>query len=329
MSRSAIDLYGLIAAPHTPFDGQGVLAPEVVETQAAHLEKNGVVGAFVSGTTGEGHSLTVEEREVLAKAWVAATRERNIAVIVQVGGNCVADSKRLARHAQDIGASAHSVLAPNYFKPSGVDGLVEWCAEIAECAPELPFFFYDIPTWTGVRVMTSEFLVLSRKHIPTLRGVKYTNPDLADFLRCARFAHGEMALYFGNDEALLGGLALGAIGAVGSTYNFAAPIYHRLARAFIEGDLVSARTEQAMSAALIDLLVHYDYMTAAKTTMEFLGVPVGNPRPPLDSLDESSRQRLRSDLHEIGFFEWIEDVPENTQEIWDEVAKRARDGLGR
>ncbi len=329
MSRSAIDLFGLIAAPHTPFDEQGALMPTAVEAQAAHFEKNGIVGAFVSGTTGEGHSLNVDEREQLAEAWVSATKERNIAVILQVGGNCVTDCKRLASHAQKIGADAHSVMAPCYFKPSGVEGLVEWCAEIAECAPELPFFFYDIPSWTGVNVMTSEFLVQSRKQIPTLRGVKYTNPDLADFLRCSRFARGEMGLYFGNDEALLGGLALGAIGAVGSSYNFAAPIYHRLAQAFIEGDLVTARREQAMSAALIDLMVHYDYMTAAKNTMGFLGVPVGDPRPPLDSLDDASRELLRADLDEIGFFEWVEEIPDNTQEIWDEIAERARDGLGR
>ncbi|MCA8961514.1 MAG: dihydrodipicolinate synthase family protein [Planctomycetes bacterium] len=324
-----LDLLGLIAAPHTPFDHSGELDLDVVPVQAEHLERNGVAGAFIAGTTGECHSLTVEERERLTEAWVNATQELDVAVIVQVGGNCLPDCKRLARHAERVGADAHAALSPSYFRPSGVDGLVEWCAEIAEAAPSLPFYFYDIPAWTGMQIMTSEFLVLGRKQIPTLAGVKYTNPDLADFLRCARFDGGTKNLYFGNDEALLAGLSLGAIGAVGSTYNFAAPIYHRMAQAFLDGDLATARYEQAMSAALVDLLVHYDYMTAAKTTVEFLGVPVGRPRPPLDALDHSGRQRLKSDLEELGFFEWIEEMPSDPRAIWREVAHRARDGLHR
>ncbi|MEM7260386.1 MAG: dihydrodipicolinate synthase family protein [Planctomycetota bacterium] len=330
MSRSAIDLYGLVAAPHSPFDEHGVLAVDRVEAQAAHLEKNGVCGAFVAGTTGESHSLTIEEREALAQAWVDATKERDIAVIVHIGGNTLADCVQLARHAQKIGASGHAAFAPSYFKPSGVDGLVEWCSALAEEAPDLPFFFYDIPSWTGVEVMTSEFLVFARRQIPTLQGIKYTKNDLADFLRCTRFSAGKHNLYFGNDEALLAGLALGAVGAVGSTYNFAAPLYHRIAAAFLEGDLATARNEQAMSAALVDLLVHYDYMTASKTVMELLEVPVGDPRPPLDTLDAEAKAALQSDLDEIGFFEWLEeDMPDDPNAIWQEVAHRARIGLPR
>ena len=104
---------------------------------------------------------------------------------------------------------------------------------------------------------------------------------------------------------VLGALALGAKGAVGSSYNFAAPIYQRLIAAFESGDLEAAQKEQFRSAQVIDLLASYGYMAAAKATMGFLGVEVGAPRLPNISLGAKEIQRLESQLHELGFFGWI------------------------
>src|SRR5207253_2841920 len=80
---------------------------------------------------------------------------------------------------------------------------------------------------------------------------------------------------WGCDQYLLAAIALGALGAVGSTYNFSAPIYLRLISAFERGDLASAREEQWRSVRLIQLLERYRFMGAAKAVMGMLGVPVG------------------------------------------------------
>ena len=58
---------GLIAAPHSPFDSAGDLNLAAVEAQAGVLAEGGVLGAFVCGSTGEGHSLTGDERRALAR----------------------------------------------------------------------------------------------------------------------------------------------------------------------------------------------------------------------------------------------------------------------
>ena len=104
---------------------------------------------------------------------------------------------------------------------------------------------------------------------------------------------------------ILAALALGAKGAVGSTYNFAAPIYHRLLQAFAAGDLAAARAEQFRSVQTIAVLAARGYMGAAKATMKMLGVDVGPARLPNGSLNPEQQAALRTELEKLGFFDWV------------------------
>ena len=135
------------------------------------------------------------------------------------------------------GAAAVAVMSPSYFKPATIQDLVDFCAPIAAEAEPLPFYFYDIPGMTGVRLKMSEFLYQARFQIPTLCGLKYSNDDLLELQECVRLDNGAFDVLFGSDECLLAGLCLGIRGAVGSTYNFAAPVYQRLMKAFDKHDL--------------------------------------------------------------------------------------------
>src|SRR5947208_724615 len=139
-------LHGLVAATHTPFHPDGGLNLAAVEKQAEHLLRDGVAAVFVGGTTGESHSLTVEERLALAKRWAEVVRGSGLRLVVHVGANCLADARALAAQAQEVRADAIAAVAPSYFKPRSVDVLVACCAEIACAAPAVPFYFYDIPS---------------------------------------------------------------------------------------------------------------------------------------------------------------------------------------
>ncbi|MBM3860657.1 MAG: N-acetylneuraminate lyase [Verrucomicrobia bacterium] len=299
-----LSLKGLVAAAHTPFAADGSLNLGIVEKQAKHLLQNGISVAFIAGSTGESHSLNVEERRRLAVRWLEVARGTPLKVIVHVGSNCLTDARALAAHAQQIGALAVAALAPNYFKPRSIAGLIDCCAEIAAGAPELPFYFYDIPAMTGVSLPMPEFLAQGKERIPNLNGIKWTNPDLYNYQLCRNMA-GAFDLPWGNDEYLLAALALGAQGAVGSTYNFAAPVYQRLLKAFAVGDLDAARQEQFCSVRIVQTLSNYGYMGAAKTVMTMLGVDVGPARLPNANLAEAQATALRQDLDRIGFFDWL------------------------
>lgn len=298
-------LHGLTAAVHTPFHPDGELNPAVVETQASYLLQQGVRRVFIGGSTGESHSLTLQERLDLGQRWADVIKGTPMELVVHVGSNCLSDARTLAAQAGRLGAAAISALAPSYFKPRSLDVLIDCCAGIAAAAPETPFYFYDIPALTGVMLPMPEFLDQAADRIPTLSGLKFTNPDLMAYQLCLHAGGGQWDLPFGVDEHLLGALAMGAKGAVGSGFNFAAPLYLRLFDAFAAGDVETARVEQFRGVQLIQLLASHGYMGAAKALMGMLGVPVGPARLPNPTPDSAQTARLRSALEDMGFFDWI------------------------
>jgi N-acetylneuraminate lyase len=298
-------LHGLVAAPHTPFHADGSLNLDVVEQQAAHLLKGGVGSVFIGGSTGEGSSLSLEERRLLARRWSEVVRGTKLRLVVHVGTNCLADARVLAVQAEELGATAIGALAPSYFKPRSLDALIACCAEIASAAPETPFYYYDIPVLTGVSLSTPDFLAQAKDRIPTLAGLKFTNPDLMAYQFCIRADGGRWDVPFGVDEHMLGALAMGAQGAVGSGFNFAAPVYQRLLAAFSRGDLAAAREEQFRAVRLIQLFAGLGYMGAAKAAMGMLGVNVGPARLPNQNLTPEQTSSLRGQLEGMGFFDWV------------------------
>ena len=151
-----------------------------------------------------------------------------------------------------------------------------------------------------VQVPMARFAEVARGKITNFRGIKYTHIDPLDFQACVR-EHGDaIKLYWGCDELLATGLALGADGAVGSTYNFVSPLYHRLIAAHARGDSNTTRELQSKAAALVDLLAGHGYLAAAKATMKYLGVDVGTARCPMPALDHDGEARLIADLEQFG-----------------------------
>lgn len=302
---SSLPLHGLVAATHTPFHADGSLNLGIIEPQAAHLIKKGVAAAFIGGTTGESSSLTLTERQALATRWAEVVRGTSLRLVVHVGANCVEDSCTLAAQAQELGAEAVAALAPSYFKPGNAHLLVETMAAIAAACPALPFYYYEIPTMTGLQISPSEFLAKAADRIPNLAGIKFTSNNLMEYQLCRTFREQKFDIPYGFDEIMLSALALGAKGAVGSSFNFAAPIYLRVMAAFAKGDFDTARVEQMRSVRTIQTLVKYGYMGAAKATMKMLGVDVGPARLPNGTLSEAQAAQLQQELTELGFFEWV------------------------
>jgi N-acetylneuraminate lyase len=295
---------GLVAAPFTPFRRDGRVDAGRVEQLAASLAANKVAGAFVCGTTGEGVSMTVAERMKVAERWQASAGPK-LRVIVHVGHTSLGDCRALAAHAQKIGAAAVGCMAPFCFKPKKAEDLAAFLAEVASAAPELPFYYYHIPCVTGVSVPALDLLRAAADKIPNLAGVKFTDENLMDYAACVRFEGGRYDVLFGRDEILLAGLALGAQGAVGSTYNYAAPIYNRLIAAYKRGDLAAAREAQDRANAMIGVLHRFGGSPAVgKLFMRLIGLDCGTSRLPLRPLGEAQAEALRAEAEAVGFFDF-------------------------
>lgn len=306
----ATPLHELVVAAHTPFHADGSLAPEVVPMQAAFLAAGGTRTVFITGSTGESHSVTCAEKLAIYQAWAAAGPANGLRVIAHVGSNCIEDSKTLARGAESCGFAAISALAPSYYKPAGVAGLVEVCAAIAAAAPATPFYYYDIPALTGLTLPMERFLS-EVDGIPNFAGIKFTNPDLVSYRRALDAAGDRHDLPWGVDEMLLAALATGARGGVGSTYNWAPGLYRKLIAAFDAGDLAEARRLQSLSIAMIDAIAATGFLGTAKALMGRLGVPAGPARLPLGNPTTAQVDALMETLKQLEIPDLFQPITSN------------------
>lgn len=269
------------------------------------VEKGHCSGVFICGTSGESMSLTIEERKAIAQKWVEAAGGR-LKVIVHVGGTSRPYCVELASHAQQIGADAIAAMAPVFFKSSCVSDLVEFLVPIAGAAPSLPFYYYNMPSMTGVNLPADEILHEGAKLIPTLSGVKFTHNDLMEMQKCIRADNASFEVLNGFDEILLAGLALGCKAAVGSTYNYMASIYDAVFKAFESGDIATARDMQWKAVEIVEVLVkHGGGIRGGKLFMKLAGFDCGPCRLPIAPVSREEEDEARARLEKTSFFDAV------------------------
>lgn len=296
---------GFIAAPLTGFYADGSVNLDIVPRYADMLHGAGVAGVYVNGTTGEGMSLTMEERRSLAAQWVNAA-PNGLSVIVHIGHTCQRDSQVLAAHAADIGADGIGEIGPVFFRPASIEALVEYAAATAASAPDLPYYYYHIPCMNNVLFPMIQFLELAAPVIPNLAGIKYTHDDIEDYAACRQFHDERYDILFGRDELLIDGLEAGVRGAVGSTYNIMVSLYHELVESYRAGDLDNARRLQRLSADTCRILHESGGFGAGlKAVMKKLGLDLGGMRRPQMTLSSDAVRDLDVKLQQAGAYNYL------------------------
>ena len=294
---------GLIDAPFTPFHEDGSLNLAPIPEYAALLARNRLKGVFINGSSGEGYMLTEEERMQLAEAWMAAVPE-DFKVIVHVGSTSVMSSRRLAEHAQKIGAWGIGAMATPFPKIGSIEQLCRYCEEIASAAPELPFYYYHIPAFNGAFLSMYDFLKAVDGRIPNFAGIKYTFESLYEYNRCRRYQNGKFDMLHGQDETILPCLAMGgAQGGIGGTTNYNGRCLTGILEAWEKGDLEKARQLQDFAQDVIDVICNFrGNIVGGKRIMKLIGLDLGPNRVPFMSVTKEEEQELRRQLEAIDFF---------------------------
>jgi N-acetylneuraminate lyase len=295
-------LQGLIAAPFTPMDNEGKLNLALIPHYYQFLKHNKVTGAFVCGSTGEGVSMTADEKKSVIKAWADVTKEdKDFKVMTLVGGTSIEDCKDIARFSKEEGLYGVSFTAPFYFKPANVHMLADCCKAIADTVPDMPFYYYHIPVLNGVGFPMIDLLKNVEGKIPNFAGIKYTHEDFMDFLSCLHFQDKKYDMLWGRDENMLAALAVGAKGAVGSTFNYAAPLYYDLIEAFNQNDLKKAQSLQQQSIDMIALLGKYGGIATGKAYMKLVGVDCGEFRLPVKNMNSEQFELFKKEVEQLNF----------------------------
>jgi N-acetylneuraminate lyase len=295
---------GYIAAPFTPMLNNGDLNLDLVPDYADYLLRNGLDGAFVCGSTGEGALLNREERMALTERWMKAG-EGKLKVVVHTGGCNLKDQQALAKHAEQSGAWAVAAMAPAFLSPRRTEELLEYCLTIAAAAPGLPFYYYHIPALNGVHLSVLDLLKATEGQIPNFAGVKYTHSNMHEFEQCRHVAGGKYEMLWGLDEMFLDGLVYGNRSGVGGTYNHCFSLYHNMLAAYDLKDLKTCRELQHSSHQFIEILIKYrGNLMGGKRIMKFLGLDCGPNRLPLHNISDEEETAMKKELDAIGFFSY-------------------------
>lgn len=296
-------ILGLIDAPFTPFHENGDLNLEPIEKYAAMLQKNGLQGVFINGSSGEGYMLTTEERMQLAERWLKVAPQ-GFKVIVHVGSCCLRESQKLAAHAQEIGAWGIGSMAPPFPKIGRIEELVKYCEAIANSAPDLPFYYYHIPAFNGAFLPMLELLKAVDGRISNFAGIKYTFESLYEYNQCRLYKNGKYDMLHGQDETILPSLAQGgAQGGIGGTTNYNGRELVGIIEAWKNGDIETAREKQNFSQEVINVICRYrGNIVGGKRIMKLLGFDLGPNRVPFQNMTNEEEQQMKKELEAINFF---------------------------
>ncbi len=282
-------LKGIFPALLTPFDAAGKVDESNLRKLVSVNIKRGVDGFYVCGSTGEAFLLTHEERKRILEIVVDETAKR-VAIICHIGAIGTDFTIDLGKHALKTGADAVSSIPPFYYKFSA-DEVVGFYRDVAD-AIDLPVIPYNFPALSGV-TLTGDLIKQLRKH-PRIAGVKFTSND---FYQLERMKKDDPALivYNGFDEMFLAGLAMGADGAIGSTFNFMPEKFLGIRKCVQAGDIAGARAYQDQANEVIQVLIQTGKaLNAQKYLMDLQGIPCGQCRKPFIPLTDMDKANLKS-----------------------------------
>jgi 4-hydroxy-tetrahydrodipicolinate synthase len=282
----------VVTAMATPFDAEGRVDVDGAVALARYLVDNGSDGLLVTGTTGEGPTLSDSERTQL---WAAVARAVTVPVIAGSGTNDTTHSVALTRAATGAGAAGILAVTPYYNRPSQ-HGIAAHFAAVA-AATTLPVLVYDIPVRTGRKLALETMLQLFHD-IPNIVGVKDASGDPAGAARLVARAGAGFDCYSGDDSLTLPLLAVGAVGAVSVASHWVGQELGEMVRRYLDGDVEGARE---LNAALLDAVSFQSSDEApnplpAKAVLRVRGLPAGECRLPMGPAPDWLEPKARSML---------------------------------
>ena len=286
-------LHGIISALVTPCTPAGDPDIPTLRKLVDRTIDQGVHGLVVGAGTGEVGSFSDDQRRELAEAVVKHVDGR-LPVVVGTGAVSSENAVELTKHAESIGASAVMALPPHY-DPITLEETFEYYRAI-DAATDIPIIAYNHPAATGTPLPAHFLARLGRE----LENVEYTKDSSADATQLAR-----LTINYADDIKSLGGhellmlpaLNLGAVGGLVGAGNFAAAPLVRVYEAHARGDHAAAAEEwQRVVPALLAIFDAGPYHAAVKAATAITGLPVGDPRAPLQPLGQEARERMAAAL---------------------------------
>ena len=285
--------FGLSVALATPFtEDRAIDLPRLVAHGRQSLA-DGCTSLTVFGTTGEGASLGLNERQRALGALVGGGIDPASQLVVGIAASSVEDAIAQGRAGLVLGCPSFLLAPPFYFKGAGDEGLFDWFAAVLMgLGPKASnVILYHIPQVTSVGLSMDLIDRLKKAFPRQVTGVKDSSGDW-DNAQALLQRHGELHILIGDERLLARAMTLGASGAISGLLNIAPDLMQSLLDG-IEEPRVNAIVEQVLPYAV----------TAAVKAL--VGLRRNDPvawsrmRAPLASLGEADVRKLGAAIDAI------------------------------
>jgi 4-hydroxy-tetrahydrodipicolinate synthase len=282
---------GVSAALTTPFDRSGEIDWSRLIGHAAGLLDRGLTTLTLFGTTGEGASTSISERDSAFARFDAAgiAPEKLIAGVFQ---NAAGDAADQGRGALADGCAAILVSPPFYFSPAGDGALFDWYAQFIERLGDAArdVFLYNIPSMTGITISPALVTLLRSEFAQVIAGVKDSGGDFAATRKMLE-VHGDCEILVGHEGQLAPAVALGASGSISGIANFVPELVTKLA---------SGRPDERTDALVSALLSHPVVPAVKALVAHQKDDPVwARMRPPLEQLSDRAAASLTQEYDRL------------------------------
>ncbi len=281
----------LITAMVTPFNEKGEVDYAQAKRLATALLDSGSDGLVITGTTGEGPTLTAAEKIRLYAEVKEAIGYRG-AVIAGTTDNDTAKSIELSTEAASVGADALLLTVPAYNKPPQ-EGLYQHFKAIAE-STELPCVLYNVTSRTSLNMTDETTLRLSK--IDNIVGIKEAGSDLNQITRIIDGAGDDFRVWSGNDDETFSIMATGGYGVVSVLSHLVGNQIKQMMGYLLEGDVEKAAAEHRRLLPLFKVMFTVSNPIPLKYSLNHVGFNVGPMRLPLVPPDEKSAENIRNVL---------------------------------
>lgn len=292
------ELKGLLAAIVTPFTAGGEAFDEAkYRAHAERLISEGVHGLVPGGSTGEFAMQSHDERKRLHEVSVDAAAGR-VKVVPNVGAMTTAESIKLAKHAESIGADGVMAVA-SYYEPLDFHETKNYFKEVASSI-SIPLIVYNLPVATGLNLTPTDLVDIARS-APNARYVKDTSGNYGQAAELIRNHGDQIGVFVGWDTFYFATLAEGALGSVHGGPNIVASHMVKIYDLIQEGKVVEAKEAWKEIYPLMLFLTQGGYVTGVKGALNILGRSMGDPRHPIASLDGDRKAELTQILAKMPF----------------------------
>ena len=281
-------MQGIFTALLTPFNADYTVNEKSLQKLVEFNLEKGVNGFYVDGSTGEGMLMSPEERKEVFRIVKKAAGDR-VDMIAHCGSVSTDDAISMAKEAEALGYTAVSAVAPYYYSFS-YEAIRKYYDDIVSSV-SLPMVIYNFPGGNGF-TFTADIAAEIFKDERFI-GIKHTSTDLFALQQFKQRIE-RITVFNGFDEMCLGGLAMGADGAIGSTYNFMADKFLRLYDEFKHGSVAEAQRIQNEANAIIAELVKYGVMPCEKAILTFMGIDCGPCRRPFLPISAEGAKAMKA-----------------------------------